>query len=57
VTRRAGWLVGRRQRTCAVHPGRAELAVESSGVDFREGAWLCADPDGIVVLSADPAPR
>jgi regulator of ribonuclease activity A len=26
-----------------------------AGVVFREGEWLCADSDGIVVLPAPPA--
>jgi regulator of ribonuclease activity A len=29
--------------------------VTFAGVTFREGAWLCADRDGIVVLPEAPA--
>jgi regulator of ribonuclease activity A len=40
-----------------LHSGRAQQPVEFAGVVFREGEWLCADVDGIVVLPAAPAPR
>ena len=33
--------------------GQTDVAVRFAGVEFRPGAWLCADADGIVV-SAEP---
>ena len=50
-------------RALAAHPRRSEkgmhsgqigLTVVFAGVVFREGEWLCADRDGIVVLPAAP---
>jgi regulator of ribonuclease activity A len=38
-----------------LHSGQAGLPVIFAGVVFREGAWLCADRDGIVVLPEAPA--
>jgi regulator of ribonuclease activity A len=38
-----------------LHSGQARLPVLFAGVVFREGAWLCADRDGIVVLPEAPA--
>ena len=35
-----------------MHSGQAGLPVVFAGVVFREGEWLCADRDGIVVLPA-----
>lgn len=36
--------------------GGVDVSVSFGGVEFRPGAWLCADHDGIVVLpSAPPA--
>ena len=37
-----------------LHSGRAGSPVTFAGVRFEEGAWLCADRDGIVVLPAAP---
>src|SRR3712207_3336870 len=37
-----------------MHSGQAGLPVIFAGVVFRQGEWLCADRDGIVVLSAAP---
>ena len=37
-----------------LHSGQAGLPVLFAGVTFREGEWLCADRDGIVVLPAAP---
>ena len=37
-----------------LHSGQAGRTVTFAGVTFREGAWLCADADGIVVLPAQP---
>jgi regulator of ribonuclease activity A len=37
-----------------VHSGQAGLPVVFAGVVFREGEWLCADRDGIVVLPTAP---
>ena len=33
-----------------LHSGQAGLPVLFAGVVFREGEWLCADADGVVVL-------
>jgi regulator of ribonuclease activity A len=38
-----------------LHSGQSGLPVLFAGVVFREGEWLCADRDGIVVLPAPPA--
>jgi regulator of ribonuclease activity A len=38
-----------------LHSGRAAVPVTFAGVVFREGEWLCADADGIVVLPEAPA--
>ncbi len=37
-----------------LHSGQAGGTVVFAGVSFREGAWLCADRDGIVVLPEAP---
>src|SRR3954469_19156101 len=36
------------------HSGQSGLPVLVGGVVFREGEWLCADRDGLVVLPAPP---
>ena len=50
-------------RALATHPRRSEKGMHSgqvgvpvvfAGVVFREGEWLCADRDGIVVLPEAP---
>ena len=38
-----------------LHSGQAGIPVLFAGVVFREGEWLCADRDGIVVLPEAPA--
>ncbi len=38
-----------------LHSGRAGRPVTFAGVVFEEGAWLCADRDGIVVLPSAPS--
>jgi regulator of ribonuclease activity A len=38
-----------------MHSGQAGRTVVFAGVTFREGEWLCADSDGIVVLPQAPA--
>jgi regulator of ribonuclease activity A len=38
------------------HSGQVGVTVFFAGVAFREGQWLCADRDGIVVLPVAPAP-
>jgi regulator of ribonuclease activity A len=38
-----------------LHSGQTGLPVIFAGVTFREGAWLCADRDGVVVLPEAPA--
>ncbi|HEY0507031.1 MAG TPA: ribonuclease E activity regulator RraA [Blastococcus sp.] len=38
-----------------LHSGQAGLPVIFAGVVFREGEWLCADQDGVVVLPEEPA--
>jgi regulator of ribonuclease activity A len=38
-----------------LHSGQAGVTVVFAGVVFREGEWLCADSDGVVVLPAPPA--
>ena len=37
-----------------LHTGQAGRSVVFAGVTFHEGAWLCADSDGIVVLPEAP---
>jgi regulator of ribonuclease activity A len=39
-----------------LHSGQAGIPVLFAGVVFREGEWLCADRDGVVVLPQPPAP-
>ena len=38
-----------------LHSGQSGLTVVFASVVFREGEWLCADRDGIVVLPQAPA--
>ena len=38
-----------------MHSGQTGRTVVFAGVSFREGEWLCADADGIVVLPEEPA--
>jgi regulator of ribonuclease activity A len=38
-----------------LHSGQAGRTVVFAGVVFREGEWLCADRDGVVVLPEAPA--
>jgi regulator of ribonuclease activity A len=38
-----------------LHSGQSGLPVLFAGVVFREGEWLCADRDGVVVLPSAPA--
>jgi regulator of ribonuclease activity A len=38
-----------------LHSGQAGIPVVFASVVFREGEWLCADRDGIVVLPQAPA--
>ena len=37
-----------------LHSGQTGRPVVFAGVVFREGEWLCADSDGVVVLPARP---
>ncbi|RBY88047.1 ribonuclease [Blastococcus sp. TBT05-19] len=37
-----------------LHSGQAGIPVVFAGVVFRDGEWLCADRDGIVVLPEAP---
>jgi regulator of ribonuclease activity A len=37
-----------------LHSGQSGLPVIFAGVTFREGEWLCADRDGVVVLPEAP---
>ncbi len=37
-----------------LHSGQAGLPVLFAGVVFREGEWLCADRDGVLVLPEAP---
>jgi regulator of ribonuclease activity A len=37
-----------------LHSGQSGLPVIFAGVTFREGEWLCADRDGLVVLPEAP---
>jgi regulator of ribonuclease activity A len=43
-----------RKNERGLHSGQAGRAVTFAGVTFREGEWLCADRDGIVVLPQAP---
>lgn len=43
-----------RRSVKGLHSGRAGEPVRFAGVDFREGEWLCADRDGVVVLPTAP---
>jgi regulator of ribonuclease activity A len=38
-----------------LHPGQVGIPVIFAGVVFREGEWLAADADGVVVLPKAPA--
>jgi regulator of ribonuclease activity A len=38
-----------------LHSGQAGIPVIFAGVVFREGEWLAADTDGIVVLPEEPS--
>src|SRR5829696_681583 len=38
-----------------LHSGQSGIPVIFAGVVFREGEWLCADADGVVVLPEAPA--
>jgi len=38
-----------------LHSGQTGRSVVFAGVVFREGAWLCADRDGVIVLPEAPA--
>jgi regulator of ribonuclease activity A len=40
-----------------LHSGQSGIPVIFAGVVFREGEWLCADEDGVVVLAEAPARR
>ena len=44
-----------RRSVKGLHSGQAGLPVVFAGVVFREGEWLAADRDGVVVLPAPPA--
>ena len=44
-----------RRSVKGLHSGQAGLPVRFAGVVFREGEWLAADRDGVVVLPAPPA--
>jgi len=37
-----------------LHSGQPGIPVIFAGVVFREGEWLCADADGVVVLPQAP---
>ena len=43
-----------RRSVKGLHSGQAGLPVVFAGVVFREGEWLCADRDGVVVLPQAP---
>ncbi|SFP52548.1 regulator of ribonuclease activity A [Geodermatophilus dictyosporus] len=43
-----------RRSVKGLHSGQAGLPVVFAGVVFREGEWLCADRDGVVVLPSAP---
>jgi regulator of ribonuclease activity A len=38
-----------------LHSGQSGIPVIFASVVFREGEWLCADSDGVVVLPQEPA--
>jgi regulator of ribonuclease activity A len=38
-----------------LHSGQAGIPVIFAGVVFREGEWLAADADGVVVLPSEPS--
>jgi regulator of ribonuclease activity A len=38
-----------------MHSGQSALPVVFAGTVFREGEWLCADRDGVLVLPSEPA--
>ena len=38
-----------------MHSGQSGLPVVFAGIVFREGEWLCADRDGVLVLPTAPA--
>jgi regulator of ribonuclease activity A len=38
-----------------LHSGQAGIPLAFAGVVFREGEWLCADSDGVIVLPEAPA--
>jgi regulator of ribonuclease activity A len=38
-----------------MHSGQSGLPVVFAGTVFREGEWLCADRDGVLVLPQEPA--
>jgi regulator of ribonuclease activity A len=44
-----------RRSVKGLHSGQAGLPVLFAGTVFREGEWLAADRDGVVVLPAPPA--
>jgi regulator of ribonuclease activity A len=44
-----------RRSAKGMHSGQSGIPVIFAGVVFREGEWLCADRDGVVVLPAPPA--
>ncbi|MGY1681840.1 ribonuclease E activity regulator RraA [Geodermatophilus sp. SYSU D01176] len=44
-----------RRSVKGLHSGQAGLPVVFAGVVFREGEWLAADRDGVVVLPVPPA--
>ena len=44
-----------RRSVKGLHSGQAGLPVVCAGVVFREGEWLAADRDGVVVLPVPPA--
>ncbi|MDK3256513.1 ribonuclease E activity regulator RraA [Blastococcus capsensis] len=44
-----------RKSELGLHSGQTGLPVLFAGVLFREGEWLCADEDGIVVLPGAPS--
>jgi regulator of ribonuclease activity A len=47
-------LVQPRKSTRGLHSGQAGIPVVFAGVVVRDGEWLCADRDGIVVLYEAP---
>ena len=44
-----------RRSVKGLHSGQSGLPVVFAGVVFREGEWLCADRDGVIVLPTPPA--